>query len=262
MLVAPLVAREECRPAGAGCGVQGRDTAGDSAADGAGTSDEARNLPGARPQDGFCEARGQGRVRACFGASADEKISRANAGPDDHLDGLGASFGPIYARGLVKRGQSGFAVLGVNRQELQSSTDASLTFGILWLDVCRQAQAGKLVIEGLKLFVPAECSALVRERMAHLNPAAAKWQLYELEEREEEVRPVEILDRGNISTRLVRCTDETETLSRFAEAIALVRTLRAETEMGMLSPAEIAFRCHGLEFARARLSAEPVKFRS
>ena len=175
---------------------------------------------------------------------------------------LERSFGPIYARGLVKRGQSGFAVLGVNRQELQSSTDASLTFGILWLDVCRQAQAGKLVIEGLKLFVPAECSALVRERMAHLNPAAAKWQLYELEEREEEVRPVEILDRGNISTRLVRCTDETEILSRFAEAIALVRTVMPETEIGMLSPAEIAFRCHGLEFARARLSAEPVKFRS
>jgi hypothetical protein len=175
---------------------------------------------------------------------------------------LERSFGPIYARGLVKRGQSGFAVLGVNRQELQSSIDASLTFGILWLDVCRQAQAGKLVIEGLKLFVPAECSTLVRERVAHLNPDAAKWQLYELEEREEEIRPVEILDRGNISTRLARCTDETETLSRFAEAIALVRTLMPETEIGMLSPAEIAFRCHGLEFARARLSAEPGKFRS
>jgi len=35
-----------------------------------------------------------------------------------------------------------------------------------------------------------------------------------------------------------------------------------ETEIGMLSPAEIALRCHGLKFARARLSAEPGKFRS
>jgi len=34
-----------------------------------------------------------------------------------------------------------------------------------------------------------------------------------------------------------------------------------EAEMGMLSPAEIAFRCHGLEFAQARLSAKPGNFR-
>ncbi len=35
-----------------------------------------------------------------------------------------------------------------------------------------------------------------------------------------------------------------------------------EAEMGMLSPAKVAFRCHGLEFARARLSAKPGNFRS
>jgi len=175
---------------------------------------------------------------------------------------LERSFGPIYARGLLKRGPSGFAVLGVKRQELQSSTDAALTFGILWLDVCRRAQAGKLVIDGLKLVVPAGCSALVREHMAHLNREPAKWQLYELQERSEEITRVEILDRGNISTRLVHCSDEIEVHARFAESIALVRTLMPEAETGMLSPAEIGFRCHGLEFARTRLSAKPGNFRS
>ena len=54
------------------------------------------------------------------------------------------SFGPIYARGLLRQGQSAFAVLGVNGQETQASIDAALTFGILWLDSCRQTQAGKL----------------------------------------------------------------------------------------------------------------------
>src|SRR5439155_19137800 len=121
MLVAPLVAREECRPAGAGCGVQGRDTAGDSAADGAGTSDEARNLPGARPQDGFCEARGQGRVPACFGASADEKISRANAGPDDHLDGLGAV---LWANLCARSGEA--RAIGIRRARGESAGTAVL----------------------------------------------------------------------------------------------------------------------------------------
>jgi hypothetical protein len=72
------------------------------------------------------------------------------------------SFGPIYARGLLKRGQSAFALVGVNQQELQSSIDSSLTFGILWLNVCREAHAGKMVVGGLKLLVPAKSSELVR----------------------------------------------------------------------------------------------------
>jgi hypothetical protein len=42
-------------------------------------------------------------------------------------------------------------VLGVNGNEPQGSIDAALTFGILWLHVCRAAQSGKLVVEGLKL---------------------------------------------------------------------------------------------------------------
>ena len=175
---------------------------------------------------------------------------------------LEKSFGPVYTRGLLQRGVTGFAVLGVNRQELQSSIDAALTFGILWLDICRVTHAGKSIIEGLKLFVPDGCSSLGRERMAHLNFDAAKWQLYELEERGEELKRVEISDRGNISTRLVRCPEENEILARFAAPVALVKALMPEVEVGIVSPTEISFRCHGLEFARARLTAKPTSFRS
>ena len=35
-----------------------------------------------------------------------------------------------------------------------------------------------------------------------------------------------------------------------------------EVEVGVISPAEISFRCHGLEFARSRLTAKPGDFRS
>jgi len=105
---------------------------------------------------------------------------------------LERSFGPIYARGLLRRGQSGFAILGVNPHETQASIDAALTFGILWLDICRLAQAGKIVVEGLKLFLPAGTSALTRERMAHLHRDAAKWQLYELEDREDHLKEIEV----------------------------------------------------------------------
>ena len=175
---------------------------------------------------------------------------------------LERSFGPVYARGLLHRGQSAFAVLGVNGLETQGSIDAALTFGILWLDACRVAKAGKFTVEGLKLFLPVGASALTRERMAHLNPEAAKWQLYELEERDDNLKELDVMDCGNVATRLVHSTDESSTRTRFAAAVTRVRELMSEAEVATLSPAEIAFRCKGLEFARARLAHEPGSFRS
>jgi len=175
---------------------------------------------------------------------------------------LERSFGPIYARGLLHRGQSGFAVLGVNPHETQSSIDAALTFGILWLDVCRVAQAGKMAVEGLKLFLPPGTSALTRERIAHLHHKAAKWQLYELENRDDQLKEIEVSDGGNIRTRLVHWTDDAAAAERFAEAIGRVRELMPEAEMAVISPAEIVFRCHGLEFAKARLAHHLGSLRS
>ena len=188
---------------------------------------------------------------------------------------LEKSFGPVYARGVLRAGQTAFAVLGVNGSETQASIDAALTFGILWLDVCRgNSQVSQKrrdpghhtlrngLMEGLILFVPAGCSALVRERMANLNRAAAKWRLFELNERQDAVVEMDCTDRGNVATRLVHATNETAALKRFAESIARVQGILPNCEMAVLSPAEIAFRWRGLEFARARMGAEAVTFRS
>jgi hypothetical protein len=164
---------------------------------------------------------------------------------------LERSFGPIYARGLLRHGQTAFSVLGVNTSEMQSSIDAALTFGILWLDVCRESSAGKFLVEGLVLFVPAGSSALVRERMANLNPGAAKWRLFEFDERHDSVVEVDCTDRGNIATRLVHATNETMALERFDESITRIQTILQNCEVAVLSPAELAFRWRGLEFARA-----------
>jgi hypothetical protein len=174
---------------------------------------------------------------------------------------LGRSFSPVYTRGLLRRGQSAFALIGVNAQETQASVDAALTFGILWLDSCRMAAKGKLCVEGLRVFVPAGMSEVVQERMAHLNGAAAKWQVYEVNEREEGLVEMDCADRGNLATRLVHKTDVAAAHERFADAIATVQRIAPETGVAVLSPAEIAFRCQGLEFARARL-AEGTTFRS
>ncbi len=173
---------------------------------------------------------------------------------------LGRSFGPIYTRALIRRGQSGFAVLGLNEQELQASVDGALTIGVLWFHHLREQQAPKCHVEGLKLFLPRGRTAIVRERMAHLNHSAAKWQLFSLEESTETVEELDSADRGNIDTRLVHCPGQDTTRSRFAESIMRVLKFVPETEAVVVSAAEMSFRLHGLEFARARIGAAAGEF--
>lgn len=175
---------------------------------------------------------------------------------------LDRSFSPVYARGLMKKGQSAIAILGVNEQETQASVDAALTFGILWLDACREAQKSRCVVEGLALFVPPQSSSVVRERMASLNRNCAKWQLFELDERHHELREIDCSDRGNVATRLVRSPHIERTYERFAAPIATLRELLPECDVVVLSPAEVAFRLHGLELARARISHAPSTLKS
>lgn len=109
---------------------------------------------------------------------------------------------------MLRAGQSAFAVLGVNAEETQSSVDAALTFGMLWMDYQRQHLAGRAHVEGLKLFLPPGRSAIVRQRTAHLNAEAAKWPIFDLDERTEICEPVDSADFGNINTRLTRSVDE------------------------------------------------------
>ncbi len=185
----------------------------------------------------------------------DFKVIKLTTGVD-----LEKSFGPVYTRGLLRQGRTAFALLGVNAQETQSSIDASLTFGILWLDVCRRAQPANVLVEGLKMFVPAGSSALVRERMANLNRDAAKWRLFEVDERHDALVEIDCADRGNVATRLVHATDHQSTHERFKHSIARIEEILPNCEVAVLSPAEIGFRWRGLEFARARLGMLPGSF--
>jgi hypothetical protein len=188
---------------------------------------------------------------------ADFKITKLTTSVD-----LEKSFGPVYTRGVMRRGRSAFAVLGVNTQETQSTIDAALTFAILWLDVCRRAQSANVLIEGLKLFVPHARSGLVRERMANLNTEAAKWSLVEFDEREDSLVEIDCADRGNVATRLMHATDDEAARERFKNSIRKVQGILPNCEVGILSAAEIAFRWRGLEFARARAGCVPGSFQS
>jgi hypothetical protein len=173
---------------------------------------------------------------------------------------LERSFSPVYARGLARKGRSAFAVMGVNQQETQSSIDAALTFGLLWLDACREREAGRSVIEGLRLYVPPKSSATLQIRLAHLNHAAAKFQLFEFDERDESSTQIDLADHGNIQTRLVGLPNAAQVRSRFAAIESKIMALAPQAEIAVISATELSFRLYGLELARVRLANAPGTF--
>jgi hypothetical protein len=172
------------------------------------------------------------------------------------------SFGPAYLRGWLRHGQRALAVVGVNDEETQSTVDGALTCGILWLEACRLAQQERRVVEGLAMIVPKSMATLTRQRMAHLHHTAAKWHLYEFDQREDALTQVDIGDRGNLATRLVHSVDEGLARERFGGSIARIRDILPQAEVVVLSSALISFRRHGLEFAQARIAHDPRNFQS
>lgn len=172
------------------------------------------------------------------------------------------SFGPAHLRGWMRQGQRALALVGVNDQETQSTVDCALTCGILWLEQCRLTQQERRVVEGLVMIVPKAMATLTRQRMAHLHPTAAKWHLYEFDQREDALMLLDTSDRGNLATRLVHAVDEGSVRDRFADSIARIRSILPDFEIVVLSSALISFRWHGLEFAQARIAHDPQSFES
>ena len=171
---------------------------------------------------------------------------------------LERSFGPAYARGTLVRGQQAWAVIAVNAEETQATADGILTLGILWLAHCREHAGGRRLYRGLRLIVPRGMGTLTLSRLVWMNPDAAQWELWEFDERAEEMELRETADHGNMTTRLVHAPNETEARERFSEAATRVMALvpeamRSVVEQRVRSGAEMAFLLHGLEFARVRV---------
>jgi hypothetical protein len=172
------------------------------------------------------------------------------------------SFGPAYLRGLLHHGQRALAIVGVNDQETQATVDGALSVGILWLDACRLAQRDHRVVEGLAIIAPDGMSALTGQRMAHLHPTAAKWQLFEFNQREDSLLELDLGDRGNLATRLTHAIDQPAACERFAQSISRIRAMLPQCDVSVLTAACISFRHHGLEFAQARIAHDPRTFHS
>ncbi len=180
------------------------------------------------------------------------------------------SFGPAYARGVMTRGQSAWALIGVDAEETPATIDGILTLGILWLAYCRErAESAKgsraRHVEGLRIIVPAGAAALTQSRMGWLDAMQAKWELYELDPRTEELQPVETGRNGNLEMRLVQSYDAAAARERLQAGIARVMALvpaaaRDRVEQRAHSASEVGLVLHGLEFARVRHGLAPGSF--
>ena len=182
---------------------------------------------------------------------------------------LERSFGPAYARGSLVKGNQAWAVVGVNENESVATIDGILTVGVLWLDVCREQAGGRRLYRGLRLIVPhspdRRTATLTLSRLAWMNEDAAQWELWELDQRSEELEQRDAADQGNLRTRLVHHPDIGAVAERFAVATAKVMALvpvgeEERVEQRLCSTAELAFLLHGMEFARARVEIAPNSF--
>jgi hypothetical protein len=175
------------------------------------------------------------------------------------------SFGPAYIRGRLLRGTAAEAIIGVSEAESTSTIDGILTLGILWLDHCRQKAEARRHFGGLKVIVPKNAFRTSAERIAWLNHAAADFQLFTLDERSEELEPVDFRDSGNQTARLMHAFSPSAVLERCQSGIDKILALlppdaKARVEIRPRSAADVGLMLHGLEFARVRHGAASHSF--
>ncbi len=175
----------------------------------------------------------------------DEQIESLTSAPD-----LEHSFSGSYTRGVTRRGQRAWAVLGVSSAEDASTIDAALTFGLLWLDWTR-GHAERRVVEGLRLILP-EGSARVASHRLLAIVAEANVELYELHEAAWRLRRVDPRDAGNLLTWLTPRREAEETRGSAKEIIERAIALAPGAIDAIVPPGtrEVALRFRGLEFAR------------
>jgi hypothetical protein len=171
---------------------------------------------------------------------------------------LEKSFGPAYARGSLVHGQQAWAVIAVNAAETQTTVDGILTLGVLWLAHCRENAGGRRLYCGLRMIVPRGMGTLTASRLGWMNAEAAQWELWEFDEKTEELEQRDAADQGNVTTRLMQAPNEAAARERFADSAPRVMALvpdamRDVVEQRIRSGTEMAFLLHGLEFARVRM---------
>lgn len=161
------------------------------------------------------------------------------------------SFSAWYTRGLARRGTTGWAFLGLDESEPPAAGDSVLAFGIIWLDWLR-SRSDRVMLPGLKLFLPPKAVEVTAHRAAHLNHRALQVEVFEWRPGASRPVAVDLKDFGNVETRLVPLRHREELVERHR---TLVRDLLGgdAARVDVVPDASgdtLSLRVLGLEIAR------------
>ena len=156
------------------------------------------------------------------------------------------TFSPTYPRAMITQGTAAWAVIGAPPEA--ADPGEALSFGLIWLDYLRRREK-KLGFEGLILYLPLDGAVQTCLRLRHMNPAAARFDVYTYggDAFDDRLDP---RDWGNLDTRLDACNAPGAAPQQIAEPA--VESLRRMPDVDAIDHIDgsISFRVRGLEFAR------------
>lgn len=158
------------------------------------------------------------------------------------------SLSGLYPRGVLRRGQQAWALIGASAEMGSAVCDQVLTFGLIWLEqVWRREERSALA--GLRIFLPHGHTRVTANRLAFLRRDALRFCLHEFDAKGH-LASLDERDFGNLHTELLPCRPAAEP----AEPVAgWVRQLLEVPGVEALAGTDglISLRVRGLSFARA-----------
>jgi hypothetical protein len=175
---------------------------------------------------------------------------------------LANGFSDVYTRGLLRKGKLAFVVLGINQNEPQSNINGALTAGILWLESQRDRLNATCVVQGLKLFLPRGQTSSASLIVPHLNSESTQWQILEVDERTQLMKPV---DRVHCSVQEPpRLRQVAEIGKFFGRSLSTMFDEAPDAEIETVTEPRLAlsFAHRGLPLARAELRPREGTFQN
>jgi hypothetical protein len=155
-----------------------------------------------------------------------------------------------YARGILRRGSTEWAVLGVNDGESVDTVENSLTFALLWLERARQSSS-RGTLSGLRLILPKGGARVVAQRIGALRPQLTL-ELYERDPVREVLEKLDPRAAGNIDSWIVPQREAQLLIDQASAALDPIVALapHAIRLHPSVASGEVWLRFRGLAFAK------------
>ena len=173
---------------------------------------------------------------------SDWRIEHLTAAAD-----LEHSLSGLYARGVLRRGQQAWAVIGAAAEMGSAVCDQILTFGLIWLEQARRQRPGAM--SGLLVLLPHGHTRATANRLAFLRRDTLQFWLHEFDAKGH-LASLDERDFGNLHTELLPCRPAPEPVEPVA---GWVRQFLEVPGVEALAGTDglISLRVRGLGFAQA-----------